>query len=387
MAEGAENPEDYDFDLPEGLVAQEPPEARGGERSDARLAVVRRGTDQVEHRVFRDIGVYFEPSDVLVVNNARVVSTLLHGEDQDGRVVAVSIYSPHVDGTWYCLVAPDAVCRPGARFRLGPDGQVTGRLLAEADPGVWQIVLDPGDGDTLYRLAEPIYPGYLKQVPADWEYYQTAYGSRPGAVLFPSAGRHFTPALLEELRTRGVAVAEVTLLLAARSHYFVRQLFRQRVAAGGVGDIDAEDRVDRASSIQGIDFPRAERYEVTAETAETINQRRSRGGQIVVCGTSALRTLETVADKDGQIPAPRQTCPNGCRPAPSCCTVAAIWVICGPTTRSCGNRSSGPSLGTGSSNSRSRCTSVTLPLSTGRGRSSTHTPIWCCCCATTAVCW
>ena len=303
MAEGAENPEDYDFDLPEALVSQEPPEARGGERSDARLAVVRRGTDQVEHRVFRDIGAYFEPSDVLVVNNARVVSTLLHGEDQDGRVVAVSFYSPHGDGIWHCLVAPDAVCRPGARLTLGPDGQVTGRLLAEADPGVWRIALDPGDGDTLYQLAEPIYPGYLKQVPADSEYYQTAYGSRPGAVLFPSAGRHFTPALLEELRTGGVAVAEVTLLLAARSHHFVRQLFRQRVAAGGIGDIDAEDRVDRADSIQGIDFPRAERYEVSAQTAETINQRRSRGGRIVVCGTSALRTLETVADEDGQIPA------------------------------------------------------------------------------------
>lgn len=184
--------------------------------------MVRRGTDQVEHHIFRDIGAYFEPSDVLVVNNARVVSTLLHGEDEDGRVVAISIYSPQADGTWHCLVAPDVVCRPDARITLGPDGQVTGRLLAEADPGVWRIALDPGDGDTLYQLAEPIYPGYLKQVPADWEYYQTAYSSRPGAVLFPSAGRHFTPVLLEELRNRGVAVAEVTLLLAARSHYFVR---------------------------------------------------------------------------------------------------------------------------------------------------------------------
>jgi S-adenosylmethionine:tRNA ribosyltransferase-isomerase len=303
MVARTENPEDYEFDLPGELVAQEPPEARGGQRSDARLAVLRRGTDRVEHRGFREITEYFRPSDVLVVNNARVVPTLLNGEDQEGRAVAVSIHSPREDGTWHCLVAPDAVCRSGARFTLGPDRQVTGRLLAEADPGVWRIELDPADGDTLYRLADPIYPGYLKQVPADPEYYQTAYGSRPGAVLFPSAGRHFTPAVLEELRAREVAVAEVTLLIAARSHYFVRQLFRQQVAAGGVGDVDAEARVDRATQTKGFDFPGAERYEVGAEAAETITESRARGGRIVVCGTSALRTLETVTGEDGRVPA------------------------------------------------------------------------------------
>ncbi|MFF7454648.1 S-adenosylmethionine:tRNA ribosyltransferase-isomerase [Kitasatospora sp. NPDC008115] len=303
MVESTEYPGDYEFDLPGELVSQEPPEARGGRRSDARLAVLRRGTDQVEHRGFHEIAEYFEPSDVLVVNNARVVPTLLHGEDQDGKVVAVSIHSPNEDGTWHCLVAPEAVCRPGARFVLGPERQVAGRLLAEADPGVWRIELDPADGDTLYRLAEPIYPGYLKQAPADPEYYQTTYASRPGAVLFPSAGRHFTPAVLDELRARGVAVAEVTLLLAARSHHFVRQLFQQQVAAGGVGDIAAEDRVDRATQVKGFDFPGAERYEVTAGTAETINERRSRGGRIMVCGTSALRTLESVTGEDGRVPA------------------------------------------------------------------------------------
>jgi len=83
-----ERSDDYDFELPDELVAQEPSEARGGERSDARLAVLRRGTGKLEHRRFRDIGEYFQPSDVLVVNNARVVPTLLSGEDEQGRVVA-----------------------------------------------------------------------------------------------------------------------------------------------------------------------------------------------------------------------------------------------------------------------------------------------------------
>ncbi|PJN27983.1 S-adenosylmethionine:tRNA ribosyltransferase-isomerase [Kitasatospora sp. CB02891] len=296
-----DDPDDYTFDLPDDLVAQEPPEARGGERCDARLAVLRRGTAQVEHRSFRDIDAYFGPEDVLVLNNARVVPTLLHGEDAEGRVVAVSIHSPRPDGGWYCLVAPAAVCRPGAEFRLGPERQVAGRLVAEVEPGVWEIRLTPGDGETLYRLAEPIYPGYLKQVPADPEYYQNVYGTRPGAVLFPSAGRHFTPAVLDRLQDTGVAVAEVTLLIAARSHHFVRELFRKRVAEGGAGDVAAEDRVDRAARTEGFDFPRAERYEVAAPVAEAINERRARGGRVVVCGTSALRTLETVTGPDGVV--------------------------------------------------------------------------------------
>ncbi|MEU1287747.1 S-adenosylmethionine:tRNA ribosyltransferase-isomerase [Kitasatospora sp. NPDC005856] len=300
-----DNPDDYSFDLPDDLVAQEPPEARGGERCDARLAVLRRGTARVEHRSFRDIDAYFEPEDVLVLNNARVVPTLLYGEDGEGRVVAVSIHSPRGDGEWHCLVAPAAVCRPGAVFRLGPEHQVTGRLGAEADPGVWEIRLSPGDGETLYRLAEPIYPGYLKQAPADPEYYQNVFGTHPGAVLFPSAGRHFTPEVLNRLRGKGVEVAEVTLLIAARSHHFVRELFRQRVAEGGVGDVAAENQVDRAARAEGFDFPRAERYEVTAPAAEAINDRRARGGRVVVCGTSALRTLETVTGADGVVSARR----------------------------------------------------------------------------------
>ena len=296
-----ENPEDYTFDLPGKLVSQEPSEARSGQRDDARLAVVQRGTNQVEHRSFRDIIDYLEPDDLLLLNNARVVPTLLCGEDEHGRVVVVSIHSPRVDGTWHCLVAPAAVCQAGAVFSLGPDREVTGRLLTEADEGVWQIALDPADAQALYRVAEPIYPGYLKSAPADPDYYQTVYASRPGAVLLPSAGRHFTAELLGDLRAKGVAIAEVTLLLAARSHYFVRLLFRRRVAEGGAGDIDAENRIDRSTQTNGFDFPSAERYEVTTETAELINQRRARGGRIVVCGTSALRTLETVAHEDGRV--------------------------------------------------------------------------------------
>jgi S-adenosylmethionine:tRNA ribosyltransferase-isomerase len=299
MSGADEQAKDYEFELPEHLVAQEPAEARGGQRDDARLAVLHRRTGEVEHRVFRDLGEYLGASDVLVLNNARVVPTLLHGQDQDGRTVVLSVHSPNEDGSWHCLVAPAGVCRPQAALSLGPDGCITGRLLYEISAGSWRIALDAPDAESVYRAAEPIYPGYLKQAPTDPEYYQTVYGSRPGAVLFPSAGRHFTPAMLDELKAHGVAIAEVTLLIAARSHYWVRSAFQQLVAAGAIGDLEAEARVAASTVASRIDFPRPERYELPATTADVINERRRAGGRVIVCGTSALRTLETVADDTG----------------------------------------------------------------------------------------
>jgi S-adenosylmethionine:tRNA-ribosyltransferase-isomerase (queuine synthetase) len=227
MSEADERATDYDFDLADDLIAQEPPEARGGQRDQVRLAVLHRRTGKVEHRGFRDLSEYLGVSDVLVLNNARVVPTLLHGQDQDGRAVVLSVHSPTGDRSWHCLVAPAA------------------------------------------------------------------------AVLFPSAGRHFTPAILGDLKARGVAIAEVTLLIAARSHYWVRAAFRQRVAEGAVGDVESEDRVAASATGSCIDFPRAERYELSAATADVINERRRAGGRVMVCGTSALRTLETVADDTG----------------------------------------------------------------------------------------
>ncbi|MDQ3934518.1 MAG: S-adenosylmethionine:tRNA ribosyltransferase-isomerase [Actinomycetota bacterium] len=299
MSEAVVNAADYQFDLPEELIAQQPPEASGGRRDDARLAVVHRDGRGLEERTFRDLGDYLGDADVLVLNNARVVPTLLRGQDEDGRAVAVSVHSPTDDGTWHCLVAAATVCRSGALLSLGPEGEIGGRLLYEIQPGSWRIALDAPDAETVYRAADPIYPGYLKQAPADPEYYQTAYASRPGAVLFPSAGRHFTPAMFDEFKARGMAIVEVTLFIAARSHYWVRTAFKQMVDAGVLGDAEADAALVDAAPTPVIDFPRPERYEITAAAADTINERRQKGGRLFVVGTSALRTLETVADDTG----------------------------------------------------------------------------------------
>jgi S-adenosylmethionine:tRNA ribosyltransferase-isomerase len=287
---------DYDFKLPAGLVAQEPPEARGGSRDDARLAVLHRDSGEVEHRFFKDFGEYLDDADVLVLNNARVVPTLLHGHDQDGRAIVVSVHSPTDDGSWHCLLASSVPCQAQTQVRLGPDDSISGRLLYEVSPGAWRIALD-ADAETIYKVAEPIYPGYLKEAPADPEYYQTVYSSRPGAVLFPSAGRHFTATMLDGLKARGVAVVEVTLLIAARSSYFVRKALASVDGEGAEGSSGNAQAADAGAG--GIDFPRAERYELPPTTADIINERRGNGGRVFVCGTSALRTLETVVDKNG----------------------------------------------------------------------------------------
>lgn len=296
MTEVVERAADYEFELPPALVAQEPPEARGGERTDARLAVLHRESGQVDHRRFSDLGDYLRAGDVLVLNNARVVPSLLEGVDADGEPVAVSLHSPVEDGTWHCLVAPTEACSPGAEFRLGGDGDITVRLLHEADAGVWRAAVDPPDAESLQRAAEMICPGYLDRAPLDPEQYQTVYASRPGAVLLPSAGRHFTPEMLDELRAAGVAVAEVTLYLAARSRYFVRMMVRRKAVREG---LPVREDLDDAPT--GFDLPRAERYEVSADTADLVNRCRRDGGRVVVCGTSAMRTLETVADSRGRL--------------------------------------------------------------------------------------
>lgn len=133
----------------------EPPEARGGERCDARLAVLHREGGSVEHRVFREFGDFLTDRDVLVLNNARVVPTILHGEDADCGPMVLSVFSPMNDGTWHCLTVPTSACRPGAGFSAGA-GQLTGRFLRESDSGVWNVVLESGDPATVYRSAEAV---------------------------------------------------------------------------------------------------------------------------------------------------------------------------------------------------------------------------------------
>jgi S-adenosylmethionine:tRNA ribosyltransferase-isomerase len=285
----------YSFDLPDERIAQEPPEASGRARSDVRLLVAHRDQEQVEHRRFVELTSYLRRNDVFVVNNARVVPSVLHGNDQDGRQVVVQIFSPMEDGTWHCMVIPAPSCRQGSTFSFG-GGEVTGTLLHEEEDHIWRLALQPTDIQLLDQVGEYLYPWYLKVAPACPDYYQTTYASRGGATGLPSAGRHLTPKMLADMAELGVEVVQVTLDIAVRWTY-----------DGFCNNFWDLARPHPAADKPPLMFealygpPRPERYHVPLEVADTINECRRNGGRIVACGTSALRTLETVTDDTGHV--------------------------------------------------------------------------------------
>lgn len=285
----------YDFDLPDDRVAQQPPEARGGKRSDVRMLVVDRSSGAVEHARFADLARYLRAGDAFVVNDARVVPSILRGTAGDGREVVAEVFSPVEDGTWECMVVPERECRAGAVLTFGA-GALTGTLLHEERERVWRIALDPSDVGALERTAEFLYPWYLRTPPADPQSYQTVYASRPGSTGLPSAGRHLTHEMLDELAECGVTLVRVTLFIALRWTYEGLAKHFWDVARPSP---DAPEPPIPFRELYGP--PRAERYEVSRPAADTINARRREGGRVVVCGTSALRTLETVADPHGHV--------------------------------------------------------------------------------------
>lgn len=279
----------YDFDLPVELIAQQPAEVRGSARSDARLLVLNRAAETVEHARFADIGRFLTNRDVVVVNNAAVVPSILHGNAADGTAVVVNLFSPMDDGTWHCLVLPASSCVRDTELEFAHG--VRGKLLREEGAGVWRIALHPHDIGVITEIGEIAYPDYLREPPTDPQWYQTDFASRPGATLFPSAARHFTKEVLAALRDRGVGVVEVTHFIAARwQPGYLARLLAQRAGAGLPGSTALSE------STASLPFPRPERYEVSTAAADEINDRRRAGGRIIVCGTSALRALETVAD-------------------------------------------------------------------------------------------
>jgi S-adenosylmethionine:tRNA ribosyltransferase-isomerase len=285
----------YGFDLPDDRIAQEPPEAAGRARSDVRLLVAHRDQERIEHRQFVELPNYLRRNDVFVVNNARVVPSVLHGSDQDGRDVVVQIFSPMDDKTWHCMAIPATSCHQGATFSFG-DGEVTGTLLHEEEDHIWRLAIQPADMEILDRVAEYFYPWYLKTAPAHPDYYQTVYASCSGATGLPSAGRHLTPKMLAEMSELGVSFVQVTLDIAVRWTY---EGFCSSFSDLARPASTAETPTYMFQALYGP--PRPERYHVPLEVADIINECRRSGGRIVACGTSALRTLETVTDDTGHV--------------------------------------------------------------------------------------
>jgi len=270
---------DFDYALPPELIAQHPVEPRDA----ARLLVVDRSSGRFEHRVFRDLPEYLRPADVLAVNDTRVIPARLRARKSTGGAVEVLLLRPAGDGAasgqgevWEALVRPGSRVRIGTRLAVSP--HLTGEVIARQSEGV-RLVRFSGDRPVLEvarEIGEMPVPPYVHEPLRRPEDYQTVYASADGAVAAPTAGLHFTPALLTRIEGRGVRIVTLTMHI-------------------GLGTF-------RPVTVQEVEHHRmdAEWYEVSEAAAEALSAARGRG-RIVVVGTSAVRTLETVTADDGTV--------------------------------------------------------------------------------------
>ena len=261
---------DFNYELPEELIAQDPLE----HRSDSRLMVLNRQENTIEHRHFRDITEYLKPGDCLVVNDTKVIPARLLGVKPDtGAAVEVLLLRNHGDNLWEALVRPGKKLRPGAEVSFG-DGLLKGtieqvleegnRLVRFSYQGIWEEILD--------RLGEMPLPPYITHKLQDRDRYQTVYATHEGSAAAPTAGLHFTPELLAELEEKGVRIARLTLHV-------------------GLGTF----RPVKADTIEEHHM-HSEYYEVSREAADIINETKAKGGRVISVGTTSTRTLETVAN-------------------------------------------------------------------------------------------
>ena len=274
---------DFHYDLPESLIAQTPVEPR----DHSRLLVYHRSTGEIEHRHFYDIIDYLHPGDALVINETRVIPARLLGIKEDtGVPVEVLLLRRRNTTDWETLVRPGRRLRPGAVCSFGGGllrceilenvEEIGGRVVRFHFDGVFEEILD--------RLGEMPLPPYIHEKLQDTGRYQTVYAKQDGSAAAPTAGLHFTPELLDRIRTKGITIVPVLLHVGLGT-------FRP------VKEEEAEKHVMHSEYCQ-----------VTEKAAETLNRIRLSGGRIVCVGTTSVRTLETMSTDDGVVhPGARDT--------------------------------------------------------------------------------
>lgn len=266
--------DDFDFQLPNELIAQVPLV----HRDESRLLVVDRGSNSFWDKRFRDILSYLRPEDVLVFNDTRVIPARLFGVNRaNGRPVEILLLRPHGEDRWEVLVKPGKRARVDAEIEFSPELSC---LVLENMPSGGRLVQFDCHGDfeaVLEKIGETPLPPYIQTKISDPERYQTVYAEHSGSVAAPTAGLHFTEDLLGEIRALGTGVEFVTL----------------HVGLGTFRPVRAE-RVEEHVMHE-------EYFHISAETAQAINARRQAGGRVIAVGTTSVRVLETVSGSDGSI--------------------------------------------------------------------------------------
>jgi len=266
---------DFNYNLPEELIAQTPVYPR----DSSRLLVYHRDTHTIEHKIFHDVIDYLNPGDVLVVNQTRVIPARLYGvkEGTGGAIEFLLLRRLNLTD-WEVILKPGKKAKPGARFVFG-EGELKAEILTIAEDG-GRTVRFEYEGvfeDVLDRLGQMPLPPYIHEKLEDKTRYQTVYAKIDGSAAAPTAGLHFTPELLERVKAKGIEVIPVLL----------------HVGLGTFRPVKEEDVSNH--------HMHSEYYEVTPEQAQKINAARERGGRVVCVGTTSVRTLETVASEDGVV--------------------------------------------------------------------------------------
>jgi len=268
---------DFGYELPEELIAQHPYD----KRDEARLMVLDKETQTIEHKVFKDIYDYFEPGDCLVINNTKVIPARLLGKKDTGAKVEILLLKRIENDIWEVMVRPGNKLKPGAKAIFG-DGLLTGEILEVLDGGNRKVKFyyDGIFNEILDQIGlMPLPPYITKADKKDNEKYQTVYAKYEGSAAAPTAGLHFTEELLEKLKQKGVVIANVTL----------------HVGIGTFRPVKVENVEDHEMH--------SEHYYIKEEDAEKINKAKREGHRIIACGTTSCRTLESIADENGFVKA------------------------------------------------------------------------------------
>ena len=266
---------DFDYYLPEELIAQDPLE----DRSSSRLMVLDKKTGEIQHKIFKDILDYLKPGDCLVLNNRKVIPARLFGVKEGTQAkIEILLLKRKENDIWETLVKPGKKAKPGTKIIFG-DGLLVGevidvvedgnRLIQFSYEGIFEEILD--------QLGQMPLPPYITHTLKDKNRYQTVYAKYDGSAAAPTAGLHFTKELLEKVKAKGIDIAEVTL----------------HVGLGTFRPVKVENVLDH--------HMHSEFYMVSAEAAEKINATKDRGGRIISVGTTSTRTLESAADENGRL--------------------------------------------------------------------------------------
>ena len=265
---------EFDYDLPEELIAQVPIK----KRDESRLMVLDRKNKTIEHKKFKDIIEYLEPGDVLVRNNTKVIPARLYGNKETGAKVEFLLLNNIEGDIWECIVRPGNKLHIGAKVIFG-DGLLKSEILDTMEGGTRKVKFSYEGifNEILDKIGLMPLPPYIHESLKDNDRYQTVYAKYEGSAAAPTAGLHFTDELLKKLEEKGVIIANVTL----------------HVGIGTFRPVKEENVEEHKMH--------TEHFYIKKEDAEKINNAKTRGKRVIAVGTTSCRVLETIADANGMV--------------------------------------------------------------------------------------